>query len=249
MKIRIVIFILFTSKAIVSAQGLQELVFSGGKNFVGKDVLQLEYGTNFEKQIKSISSVDHQISQYALIKYGIRLDLDFVVSYNIARNQVLVSDQMRRSNGLSNLTAGFKKKLNKNYSFQSNIGFSKDVLGGTLGSFQILAISEHMVDSFLSWENNLGLNWANGNPEANLMYLSGLTFTIPYPLDFIIEFYGQYGIDSWNNYSNAGFGYYFNRDLMLEAYIGYANSFNQQSTFLSLNFYWRLVPERYNENN
>ncbi|WMN12280.1 hypothetical protein QYS49_33105 [Marivirga salinae] len=231
----------------VTAQDIQPLVFSGGKNFVGKDVIQLEYGVNFERQINRISLVDQQLSQYALVKYGILHNLDFSISYNYAREQIFVSDQMRRSNGLSNVTAGFKKKLGKNFSLQSNVGFSKDEVGRTLGSFQVFTISEHNIDSFLAWENNLGLNWANGNPQANLMYLSGLTFTIPYPLDIILEFYGQYGREAWNNYANIGLGYYFNTDLMLEAYAGYGNTLNQQSTFISLNFYWRLVPTRHTE--
>ncbi len=241
-------FIFFSCfTAVLKAQEIQPLVFSGGKNFVGKDVIQLEYGLNFERQINSINSVELQISQYALVKYGIRHDLDFTVSYNYSRELNFISDQVRRSNGLSNVTAGFKKKISRNYSFQSNVGFSTDSEGVVLGSFQALAISEHTIDSFLAWENNLGLNWANGSPQANLMYLSGLTFTIPYPLDIIVEYYGQYGREAWDNYANIGVGYYFNKDLMLEAYAGYGNTLSQQSTFFSVNFYWRLVPSSYYE--
>jgi len=231
----------------VTAQEIQSLVFSGGKNFVGKDVIQVEYGLNFERQIKSISSIDQQISQYALVKYGVNKGLDFSLTYNYAQEQIFVSDQMRRSNGLSNLAAGFKKKISRNFSFQSNVGFSQDENGKTLGSFQIFGISEHPIDNYLTWENNLGINWANGSPEANLMYLSGITFSVPYPMDFILEIYGQYGRAAWNNYTNLGLGYYFTADLMLEAYVGYGNTLNQQNTFFSLNFYWRLVPARYFE--
>jgi hypothetical protein len=237
----------FFLAALVAAQDIQPLVFSGGKNFVGKDVIQIEYGLNLERQIKSIRSIDQQISQYALIKYGVAQNLDFSISYNISREQTFISDQMRRANGLANLTAGFKRKLGTNYSLKSDVGFSQNELGRVLGSFQILGISEHNVDSFLAWENNLGLNWANGEPQANLMYLSGLTFTVPYPLDLIIEFYGQYGDQAWNNYSNIGVGYYFNTDLMLEAYAGYGNTLNQQSAFFSINIFYRLVPSRYDE--
>ncbi|HET8861497.1 hypothetical protein [Marivirga sp.] len=239
--------ILLCVKTASLAQDIQPIVFSGGKNFVGKDVIQIEYGLNFERQIKSIRTINQQISQYGLFKYGVLHNLDFSISYNYAREQYFVSDQMRRSNGLSNITAGFKKKISKNYSFQSNVGFSKNEMGELLGSFQVSAISEHIIDSFLAWENNLGLNWANGDPQANLMYLSGLTFTIPYPLDFILEFYGQYGQQAWNNYTNVGIGYYFSKDIMLEAYAGYGNTLNQQSTFFSVNIYWRLVPARYSE--
>jgi hypothetical protein len=237
----------FFLTVIGAAQDIQPLVFSGGKNFVGKDVIQIEYGLNIERQIKSISSIDQQISQYALIKYGVAHNLDFSISYNFAEEQTFVSDQMRRSNGLANLTAGFKKKIGANYSLKSDVGFSQNELGKILGSFQILGISEHNIDSFLAWENRLGLNWANGQPQANLMYLSGLTFTIPYPLDLIFEFYGQYGELAWNNYSNIGVGYYFNTDLMLEAYAGYGSTLNQQSAYFSINFFYRLVPSRYNE--
>lgn len=231
----------------IAAQEIQPLVFSGGKNFVGKDVIQFEYGVNVERQIKSISRINQQISQYALIKYGALHNLDISISYNYAQQQTFVSDQMRRSNGLANITAGFQKKLGNNYSLKSDVGFSKNELGQLQASFQLLGISEHNIDSFLAWENNLGLNWANGSPQANLMYLSGLTFTLPHPLDLIFEFYGQFGETAWNNYGNIGVGYYFNKDLMLEAYGGYGNTLNQQSAFFSLNFYWRLVPARYDE--
>lgn len=94
----------------ISAQDLPSLVFSGGKNFVGKNVIQVEYGLNFERQIKSISKIDQQASQYGLVKYGALKTLDLSISYNYMREQTFVSDQMRRSNGLSNITAGFKKK-------------------------------------------------------------------------------------------------------------------------------------------
>jgi len=247
MKAFFLAYFLFFFSVTISAQNLQPLVFSGGKNFVGKNVIQVEYGLNFERQIYSINKRDQQISQYGLVKYGALTNLDLSISYNYAQQQTFVSDQMRRSNGLSNITAGFKKKIGDNYSLKSDVGFSKNELGEVLGSFQILGISEHTIDSFLAWENNLGLNWLNGEPQANLMYLSGLTFTIPYPLDLIFEFYGQYGESAWNNYGNIGVGYYFNADLMLEAYAGYGNTLNQQSGFFSLNFYWRLVPSSYDE--
>jgi len=230
------------------AQDLPPLIFSGGKNFVSKDVMQLEYGLNFERRRNDISRKNQQISQYILVKYGIRNNLDFSVSYNYAREQIFVSDQMRRSNGFSNLTIGMKNKLGDNYSLKSNVGFSDSGSGNFLGDLQIIGISEHSIDSFLAWENNLGLSWISGQPQANLMYLSGLTFTIPYPLDLIFEFYGQYGELAWNNYGNIGVGYYFSTDLMIEAYAGYGNTLNQQSAFFSLNFYWRLIPDRYNQN-
>jgi len=228
--------------ASLKAQEIPALVFSGGKNFVGEDVTQVEYGLNFERQKLNISRTNQQISQYALIKYGINDNTDFSISYNYAKVKTFVSDQLRRSNGLTNLAVGFKNKLSKNYSLKSNIGFSKNEFGELEGGAQIFAISEHTIDSFLGWENNLGLNWNSGQPQANLMYLSGLTFTIPYPLDIILEFYGQYGELTWNNYGNIGVGYYFNKDLMLEAYLGFGNTMKQQNTFFSLNFYWRIIP-------
>ncbi|SMG53547.1 hypothetical protein SAMN05661096_04091 [Marivirga sericea] len=247
MKAYLIFFSLVLFSARVSAQQLQPLVFSGGKNFVGKNVIQVEYGLNFERQINSINKIDQQVSQYGLVKYGALKNLDLSFSYNFTREQTFVSDQMRRANGLSNVTAGFKTKIAPNYSLKSDVGFSKNELGKLLGSFQILGISEHSIDSFLAWENNLGLNWRNGEPQANLVYLSGLTFTVPYPLDIIFEFYGQYGELAWNNYANIGVGHYFNADLMLEAYVGYGNTLNQQSAFCSVNLYWRLVPSSYNE--
>ncbi|WP_296619888.1 hypothetical protein [Marivirga sp.] len=215
-------FICFTM--VLKAQEMQPYVFSGGKNFVGKSVFQLEYGVNFERQINDSSRFNQQISQYALIKYGALQGLDILINYNYAREQTFVSDQMRRSNGLANLTVGVKKKLGKNYSLKSNFGLLKDELGKTRGRFQVFGISEHSLNSSLAWENNLGLNWAKVNLQANLMYLSGLTFTTPHPMDFIIEIYGQYGQQTWNNYANIGLGYYFNKDLMLETYIGYGNN-------------------------
>jgi hypothetical protein len=141
MKTFLTISFLFYFTVAISAQDIQPLVFSGGKNFVGKDVIQLEYGLNIERQINSISRIDQQVSQYALVKYGALHSLDLSLSYNYAREQTFVSDQMRRSNGLSNLTAGFKKKLGANYSLKSDVGFSKNELGQILGSFQILGIS------------------------------------------------------------------------------------------------------------
>lgn len=227
------------------AQDLPDLVFSGGKNFVGKDVMQLEYGINLERQQNYLSHQNQQVSQYALLKYGVKRFLDFSISYNYTREQLFVSDQMRRSNGLSNLTIGIKNKLGDNYSLKSNIGFANTESEEFLGDIQILAISEHSIDSFLAWENHLGLNWLSGQPQANLRYFSGLTFTIPYPLDIIVEFYGQFGNELWNNYGNIGLGYYFNTDLMLEAYTGFGNTLDQESMFFSINFYWRLVPARY----
>jgi hypothetical protein len=243
----LVITLLLVFTVPLKAQEIQSLVFSGGKNFVGKDVIQVEYGLNFERQKKSISRTSQQISQYALAKYGLNNQLDLSISYNFARVQTFVSDQVRRSNGLTNLTVGLKKKLAKNYSLQSNFGFSNDGSDGLQGGAQIFGISEHNIDSFLAWENNLGIIWARGQPQANLMYLSGLTFTIPYPFDIILEVYGQYGRDLWDNYANIGLGYYFNADLMLEAYAGYGNTSDQPNSCFSLNFYWRLVPARYYE--
>lgn len=247
MKAFLILVFFFGLTANLYGQDLQPLVFSGGKNFVGKDVIQLEYGLNFEKQINTINTTQQQLSQYALIKYGIRPDLDISVTYNYARELFFVSDQMRRSAGLGNLAVGFKKKLGANYSLQSNVGFSKNEIGKTLGNFQLFGISEHNIDSFLAWENNLGLSWENGNPEANLMYLSGITFTIPYPLDIILEFYGKYSPSVWNNYGSVGLGYYFNTDLMAEAYFGFGNTSDQEASFFSVNLYWRLVPARYYE--
>jgi hypothetical protein len=231
----------------VYGQGLQQLVFSGGKNFTGKDVLQLEYGLNIERLNNNINQYNQQISQYGLIKYGVLHNLDIAFSYNFSRQQLFVSDQMRRSNGLSNFTAGFKKKISQNFSLKSDLGFSRNEFDKLVGAAQITAISEHNIDSYLALENNLGLSWSSGSPSANLVYLSGITFTIPYPLDIIVEYYGQYGRESWDNYANLGIGYYFSADIMIEAYAGFGNTNDQDTTFVSLNLYWRLVPARYNK--
>lgn len=244
MRLLISLFLIIFSYT-ARAQKLEPLVFSGGKNFIGKDVIQFEYGLNFEKQIKSLNAIDQQLSQYGLVKYGVLNNLDVSISYNFAQEKTFVSDQMRRANGLSTIAFGVKKKISKNYSLQSNVGFSDNEMGNVSGSFQLFAISEHPIDNFLAWENNLGLSWPNGSPQANLMYLSGLTFTFPKPFDIIIEYYGQYNPTAWNNYANIGIGYYFTQDLMLEAYTGYGNTLNQQSLFYSINFYWRLVPQYY----
>lgn len=244
--LRLYITIIFCILGIESsAQVLQPLIFSGGKNFIGKDVIQFELGSTLEKPFNSLISNDIDWAQYAMFKYGINQNLDFSFGYNFSEEPNLKSDQIRRTNGISDFSIGFKRFVSKNLSIKSDLGISKSEMSETLMAFQLLGISEHQIDEFLSWENNLGLRWNFDDPKTNLAYLSSLNFRMARTLDVTLEFYGQYNPVQTYNYANFGLGYFFSQDFKIETFVGYGNTSNEQTIFGSINLYFRLVPVRY----
>jgi hypothetical protein len=184
-------------------------------------------------------------AQYSIIKYGINKNLDFSFRYNLSQEPNLISDQIRRTNGISDFSVEFKRLISKNISLKSDVGISKSALGETLIAFQVLGISEHQIDEFLKWENNLGIRWNFDNPQSNLAYLSSLNFRLATAIDLTVAFYGQYNPEKTNNYANLGFGYFISPDFKVETFFGYGNTTNEQTFFGSINLYFRLIPLRY----
>ena len=227
------------------SQNIPEYVFSGGKAVVGLSVWQLDAGVN-ASQSSPFDTVlySNNYSQYINLKYGVTERFHLGLSYNYSNTYNYVSDVLLKNSNANSFNLTLKWAKCKNYTLQLNLGGSGQFMAAADYNSQLQLIAEHAIGDNLTWQNNVGISTSFDQLQPNYNYLSGLTYGLPINLDLILEVYGNFSKLSQYHYSNLGLGYYFSKNFMTELYVGYGRNTSNHTLFSSINFYYRLIPNK-----
>ena len=258
MKTQLIFLILFICLSITSSYGqYSETIVSdrpgqsNSPNTVGKMVLQLQTGAQFEG-----GSADNYTSNIfslpAIIRFGITDKIELQTLWEYKNGKAKVNDFDFTANGIDLAAFGLRFNIFEETEKAPALGFefiyktrmmSKDFKPDHPSTkFNIMA-SKGFSD-LISITTNLGADFNGNGAQPDGFYTLNLVLAVNEELSVFFENYGNFNGDYFDTFFDFGGAYLLNNDLQLDLYGGFGYNDDLFNYFVSGGVSYRITKWR-----
>lgn len=201
---------------------------------VGKEVLQVQTGINFNSFDESDSNVDgNGVFLVALGRYGISETIEVRTEFQLNRDKIMTGEEKEVFKGLSAWSIGMRfnildpvkaTKPALGFQFDLNINAANSDFKSEYIAPKLLLLHSQALNHWLGLTTNWGVAWNGNNATPRGFYTLAFTFVLNEKWALLAENYGEVVDNDFDTRFDTGLGYLANNDLQLDLGLGYGKN-------------------------